>query len=179
MLSDKIKTSLLRYWRNRNYIASLEVDTSYGDVEDVMAVKDDHIVVVEVKVSLADLKVDSKKRKHKKIANSSVRNMANHYYFCVPLDLRDKALSYVEKHYPSFGLMIYNEEDALVETVYYGRRRTKPYIKMGGKPICVVKRAKRVTKSFSRILSKNIISSMSNRLTRLMELKFYIEEDNG
>lgn len=177
MLSDKIKTSLLRYWRSRNYAASVEVHSSYGDIEDVVAFKDNHVVVVEVKISISDLKQDSKKRKHKKLARKNHRYMANHYYFCVPEELQDEALEEISKSYPEFGLMIYKEDEAIIETVYYGRKKTKPYKQMGGKPISVVKKAKRVTKNRDSYFKKAIINSLANKLARLMELKFYMEED--
>ncbi len=176
MLSDKIKTSLLRYWRSKNYWASFEVHSPYGDIEDIVAFKETHIVVVEIKISLSDLKRDIKKKKHKKIAKRSYRYMANHYYFCVPKELEEKALKYIEKKHPLFGLMIYDGDKAKVETIYFGKRNPKPYIQMGGKPISVTRRAKKIAKNPQKSFIKSAMNSMCNQLTRLMEKKFYMGE---
>ena len=176
LLSDKIKTSLLRYWRTRSYIASMEVHSPYGDIEDIVAFKDNHVVVVEVKTSIADLKKDSKKRKHKKIARQNHRYMANHYYFCVPSELEEETLIVMKDRYPDFGLMVFDESEAIVETVFFGRKKV-PYKQVGGKAIRVVRVAKRLTKNRDGAFIKAVVNSLANKLTRMMELKFYIGED--
>jgi len=94
MTADQIKAVIASYWRyvRQCPVIALEVNhnlSSYADEEraDVLAVdKNRFLIETEVKVTLADLRRDAKKSKHRDFQYNR-RCIARYFYFAVPRDI--------------------------------------------------------------------------------------------
>jgi len=103
--SYEIKTALMRYFRwQRQFICAEEVGLG-GGWADILADTGEQIYEVEVKVSKADLKNESKKRKH----NKDWGHKANKFYICVPEYLIKDALKWVNKTDKRYGVIEYRD----------------------------------------------------------------------
>ena len=99
MTADNIKAVIASYWRyiRQCPVIALEVSynlSSYASEEraDVLAVdKNRFLIETEVKVTLADLKRDVKKTKHRGFREGLSRCVARHFYFAVPEDIANEA----------------------------------------------------------------------------------------
>ena len=130
MNSDIVKALCLQYWRyeKQTVVVALEADGM-----DVACIKNRYLVETEVKISIADLKKDAEKEKHFRIRKllglpvdgivsapfSAHQFHALHedvdwikkwfhvhqYYFAVPDDICDKALTVINDIYPYAGLL--------------------------------------------------------------------------
>ena len=90
--SDQIKAVIASYWRyvRQCPVIALEVNSnlsSYSGEEtaDVMAVdKSRYLIETEVKLNLADMRRDIKKKKHRDFSDGRPRCVARYFYFAVP-----------------------------------------------------------------------------------------------
>ena len=110
--SRHIKLALLEYFRyRRQFIVSTEVFTA-GGIGDIVAHNDKTYIEVEIKISKSDLYNELRNKKHKhnfcfKEYDNGHYRVPNKFYFCVPIDLVDKAKSLIKKLNPKYGLMVY------------------------------------------------------------------------
>lgn len=127
MNSDQIKAVVASYWRYvRQYpVIALEVSSnlsSYSgdEMADVLAVdKNRYLIETEVKVTLADLKRDAKKSKHRAFRdNLPTRCVARHFYFAVPRNIANKASLICDDLYPYAGVLGLNGLDEYGVEVY-------------------------------------------------------------
>ena len=109
--SDQIKAIVASYWRyiKQCPVIALEVNSnlsSYSGEEmaDVLAVdKNRFLVETEVKVSLADLRRDIEKDKHRSFSRGTCA--ARYFYFAVPQSLANVARLICDELYPYAGVL--------------------------------------------------------------------------
>lgn len=144
--------SYFRFQRSFGYVCSECVHNA-----DVNAYNEKSLVEVEIKISKSDFKheFDGKARwktyKHKKYNESKKSNsyiVPNQFYFCVPIEMKEWALNYLDKNYDKYGLMVYN-----------------PDVLNGRYHIHVIKTAKKLhtNKQGIRVL-RQLVSRMSSEL---------------
>lgn len=116
MTADQVKAVIAAYWRYvlQCPVIALEVNSNlspYSDGEraDVLAVnKNRFLVETEVKVTLADLKRDAQKEKHRAFREDRLKYAARHLYFAVPKDIANDARVICDNYYPYVGLLATN-----------------------------------------------------------------------
>jgi len=142
MTADNIKAVIASYWRyiRQCPVIALEVSSnlsSYADEEraDVLAVdKNRFLIETEVKVTLADLKRDVKKTKHRGFREGLSRCVARHFYFAVPEDIANEACRICTDLYPYAGVLGTNGLDEYGVVIYRnprplaGERLTYPQV---------------------------------------------------
>lgn len=112
MNSNEVKATILAYWRYSRQCPLVAIEgwcelEIYGELADVLAVtKDRWLIETEIKVTLADLKSDIKKEKHKWFINGRSRlNKTHHFYFATPKDIANEAKLIINDLYPYAGLL--------------------------------------------------------------------------
>ena len=132
MTAEEIKAVVASYWRyvKQCPVVALEVDYnletySGGERADVLAVnKNRFLIETEVKVTLADLKRDAKKKKHRGFSSRfPVRGITKYFYFAVPQDIANDAKLICADTYPYAGVLALNSLNELLIMVY---REAKP-----------------------------------------------------
>jgi len=127
MNADQVKAVAASYWRyvRQCPVIALEVNAKlspYSGEEraDVLAVnKDRFLIETEVKVTLADLKRDAKKAKHRAFRdNLPTKCVARYFYFAVPRDIANKASLICDDLYPYAGVLGANGLDEYGVEVY-------------------------------------------------------------
>lgn len=111
--SKFLKSVLLSYFRfKRGMICATEVAYYYG-IADILCTDYKKIIEVEIKTSKADLKNDFLKKKgtkYKALKGEIVsKYIPNMFYICVPENLKNDALDYIQKYNPKFGLLVFEE----------------------------------------------------------------------
>ena len=130
MTADQIKAVIVSYWRyvRQCPVIALEVNSnlsSYSgeEIADVLAVdKNRFLIETEVKVTLADLKRDVKKSKHRDFQDNR-RCIARYFYFAVPRDIANQVKLICDDRYPYAGVLASNGLDEYGVEVY---RNAKP-----------------------------------------------------
>jgi hypothetical protein len=127
-----LKLALMEYFRfTRQWVC---VDECL--LADVVADTGKTIIEVEVKVSKYDLlKGEERSRrkinKHKRFkVQWSTRGVPNMYYFCVPIELGDDALKYVEGLNPKYGVIVYDPNTKMVQMIKGAARLHSDYCGM-------------------------------------------------
>ena len=130
MTSDQIKAIIASYWRyvRQCPVIALEVDSNLNtfvdERADVLAVdKDRFLIETEVKITLADLKRDAKKRKHRDFSDGRSRCAARHFYFAVPREIANDVKLICDDLFPYAGVLGTNGLDEYGVEVY---RQAKP-----------------------------------------------------
>lgn len=106
MNSHKMKALVASYWRyvRQCPVVGLEVEDGGGELADVMAVdKKRYLVETEIKTSLADLKRDIKKKKHRRFREG--RAVVRHFYFAVPSVLAAETKRICDGGFPYAGIL--------------------------------------------------------------------------
>jgi len=119
--AEQIKAAVASYYRyERQYpLVAFEVSSQLegwaGEVADVLVVDQHrHLIEVEVKLSIADLKRDVKKLKHQAFrntikGNTMIRRMPTHlFYFAVPQEIANKVKPICDEFFPYAGIMAVN-----------------------------------------------------------------------
>lgn len=121
MNSDLLKNEILKYFRFKRqfYLCATEVNNGF-EIADILVSNGKKIIEIEIKISYSDFLADFKKRKHKKvyIGNNIYRLdylKANKFYFCIPHDLKEKCLEYLNKNNLPYGLYVFNGSLNLVK----------------------------------------------------------------
>ncbi len=117
MNSKHLKCALLSYFRyKRQYICVDECNSGFNEQADVLVDTGTLFLEIEIKVSKADLCAEKNKTKHKAFKGDYINkfNMhvkpewgANKFSLCVPEELKDYALKWIEEVNPKYGLIIY------------------------------------------------------------------------
>ena len=148
MKSFEVKNKLIHYFRikRRYFFIATEVGKYNADV---LVANSKEIIECEVKVSLADLKKDLKKKKHTIYANSRTHYCPNKFYFAVPTELVDAALLLTENS--PYGVI----------SVLEGKLLKK------SKKCKIIKRAKLLKSRYCSKLESQIIKRMGSELLSL------------
>jgi len=138
---EQLKAVIASYWRyvRQCPVIALEVShnlSAYAEERaDVLAVdKNRFLIETEVKVTLADLKRDAMKSKHRAFRESLPRVVARHFYFAVPKDIANKARPICTDLYPYAGVLGTNGTDEYGVVIYRqakflsGKRLTYPQV---------------------------------------------------
>ena len=124
---QQLKAIIASYWRyvRQCPVIALEVNanlSSYSDGEraDVLAVdKNRFLIETELKVTLADLRRDAKKSKHRAFREKSPTScVARYFYFAVPKDIANKACPICNDLYPYAGVLGTNGLDEYGVVIY-------------------------------------------------------------
>ena len=110
--SDQIKAIVASYWRyvRQCPVIALEVNSNLGsysgeEMADVLTVdKNRYLIETEVKITLADLKRDVKKSKHRNF-QANCHCVARHFYFAVPREIANDAKFICDDFYPYAGVL--------------------------------------------------------------------------
>lgn len=142
MNSEQLKAIIASYWRyvRQCPVIALEVShnlSAYADEEraDVLAVdKDRFLIETEVKLTLADLRRDAKKLKHRDFREKQLRCVARYFYFAVPREIANAAKPICDQLYPYAGVLGTNGLDEYGVEIYRspkplaGKRLTFPQV---------------------------------------------------
>lgn len=131
MTADQVKAVVASYWRyvRQCPVIALEVNANLSsfsgeEMADVLAVnKNRFLIETEVKVTLADLRRDAKKLKHRDFRESRLRCVAKYFYFAVPKGIANEAKLVCDEAYPYAGVLGINGLDEYGVSVY---REAKP-----------------------------------------------------
>ena len=123
---EQLKAVIASYWRyvRQCPVIALEVShnlSAYAEERaDVLAVnKNRFLIETEVKVTLADLKRDARKSKHRAFRdNLPTRCVARYFYFAVPKDIANKACPICNDLYPYAGVLGTNGLDEYGVVIY-------------------------------------------------------------
>jgi hypothetical protein len=169
-LTKLIKAKVLKYFRyKRRCIVSTEVLYYNSYIADVLALfEDDTFCEIEVKVDKSDLNEDlNKGRKvwHKLQGFKVVENvkgkhdlfedvncsslLPNYFYYCVPLEMVDYTLKFIDDVNSKYGLLAYNPIKNEIESV---------------------KKAIKIHDEKSKSLRKNLIARVSSELVFMYDL---------
>jgi hypothetical protein len=113
MTSEQIKAVIASYWRyvKQCPVIALEANSdlsSYSGAEmaDVLAVnKNRFLIETEVKISLADLKRDAGKSKHRHFREGWFKYPTHHFYFATPKDIANAAKLICDDLFPYAGVL--------------------------------------------------------------------------
>ena len=123
--SHQIKAAIASYWRyvRQCPIVALEVNFNLSsfsgeEMADVLAVDDNHFLIeTEIKVTLADLRRDARKKKHQKFLENR-RDVTRYFYFAVPRDIANEAKLICDNLFPYAGVLSVNGTDEYEVQVY-------------------------------------------------------------
>ena len=138
--AEEIKAVVASYWRyvKQCPVVALEVNSNLsswsGELADVLAVnKNRFLIETEIKVTLADLRRDVKKSKHRHFRECR-HYVTKYFYFAVPKDIANAAKLICADTYPyagilgidglnEFGVLVYREAKPLT-----GKRLAYPQV---------------------------------------------------
>lgn len=131
MNSEQLKAIIASYWRyiRQCPVIAIEVSSnlsSYSgdEMADVLAVgKERYLIETEVKITLADLRRDAKKSKHRAFRSNLTRCAARYFYFAVPRGIANDAKLTCDELYPYAGILGVDGTDEYGVEVY---REPKP-----------------------------------------------------
>ncbi len=110
--SDAIKAAVASYWRYTRqcplvaFECSTKLTPREGELADVVAVTEgQQLIVVEVKISLADFRKDRKKNHHAQFRHDTGILPVTYFYFAVPSDLANKVAYLCDQIYPYAGVL--------------------------------------------------------------------------
>jgi hypothetical protein len=186
MTADQIKAVIASYWRyvRQCPVIALEVSanlSSYSgdEMADVLAVnKNRFLIETEVKITLADLRRDAKKKKHLNFQDR--RCVARYFYFAVPREIANDAKPICDDFYPYAGILGTNGSDEYGVEVY---REAKP---LAGKRLTYPQVLRIIFNQSSTVcrLAKKVEEMARVRQNLEAQLKEYrdmkrLEADNG
>ncbi len=127
--SQLIKTGLLCYYRFKCGAEGVATEVSTGiGIADIVAINRDHEVIeVEVKVSKSDLKSEATKKEVKHILLSNIKEVygsgsfvnarPHRFYYCVPPEMEDSTIQFVNEFNPNYGVMVFNPTSIPEESI--------------------------------------------------------------
>lgn len=104
-----IKFCLISYFKfRRNWLACDEIFTMGHEIADILVNTGKEIREIEIKVSKSDLwNGEKRKNKHKpEYINSQSSGRANKFYICVPEELKEEAIKWVDSIDKRYGILI-------------------------------------------------------------------------
>ena len=157
--SNYIKLSLLAYYRYVNKF--IYVCTEAINYADVIALKKDKLVEIEVKVSKSDLKADFHKPKHRLYLNAETniktkptRIIPNEFYFCTTRQLQEDALQLIKEYNNNYGLMICDNIGFIGDNIKV-IKKAKPLHNQIPKPTYFEAVAKRMSNMIINFMKEN------------------------
>lgn len=113
--SNTIKASLLSYYRfKRGYICVDECQCTSYEISDILVDTGKAILDIEIKISKSDLiRGEARKKKHEyykkveKFPYAGKRRHPNKFFICVPENLKEVAIQWVEETNKNYGIIIY------------------------------------------------------------------------
>lgn len=117
LTANEIKAKVARYWRYERQCPMVAVEASCrldawndGGQADVLAVtKDRYLIETEVKMSLADMRKDKNKPKHRSFRAADGIYPTHNFYFAVPYKLGAKACWVRNQLFPYAGILVFDE----------------------------------------------------------------------
>lgn len=116
--SDAIKAAVASYWRYTRQcpLVAFECNARLkpwgGELADVVVVTEgQQLLIVEVKISLADFRKDRKKSQHTHFSKDTGILPVTYFYFAVPLDLANKVSYLCDQLYPYAGVLSCRSND--------------------------------------------------------------------
>jgi hypothetical protein len=111
----EMKAEQAAYWRFKRQMPVVAVEALSEDV--IVITRGRKLYIIEIKVSISDLRRDIDKSKHAAIRDrvglplfdyqkSRYGLVPNAFYFAVPFDIEDKAEKVIEELYPYAGLLV-------------------------------------------------------------------------
>ncbi len=116
-----IKYCLICYFKfRRNWIACDEITTLGFEIADILVDTGKEIREIEIKISKSDLwNGEKRKNKHKPAyINSQSLSRANKFYICVPEELKEEAIKWVDSIDKRYGILICGNEEQLKHCWY-------------------------------------------------------------
>lgn len=176
MNAEEIKTLVMCYWRFARGCTYVACEFNYGSADVISATpRGQNIYDTEVKVSIADMKKELSKIKHRFAqkglwGQDKYHLWANYFYFAVPETMQNKALAIIQNYFPYAGLLVVKDYQQYLES------NERPYI---NPPIAEVKRPQRFQtfasanpETLAR-LAKGMSNSLCSKAYELMRLKVY------
>lgn len=114
--ADELKVLVMGYWRFIRNCPIVAMEYEYGAADVLSVTPEGMVIETEVKVSVADMKREAKKPKHRDMQGGSSR--WHYFYFAVPQALEDKAKAIIEETYPYAGLLVVKPIDPEVNPCY-------------------------------------------------------------
>jgi len=112
--AEWLKARVANYWRFHKQAIAVAIEANYSECDVLVLTKSNLLVECEIKRTLQDLKRDSVKRKHYRMANNGTDKgygySKHKFYFAVPESIKDKALAVVEETYPYAGLLVVTQD---------------------------------------------------------------------
>ncbi|SRR6266566_2636807 len=131
MNSLQMKAEIAAYWRFKRQMPLVAVEALNEDV--IVITRGRKLYVIEIKVSVSDLRRDIDKPKHAAIRDrvglplfDQMRprygSVPNAFYFAIPQEIADKAEKVIEELYPYAGLLISNDYNRILGHGTYVKR---------------------------------------------------------
>jgi len=102
--SVNIKAALLFYFRFKRQGIFLTECNIEGPIADIYGYLSSFSYEIEVKISISDLRNEIKKDRYK----WNCENEASYYYFCVPIEILDKAQKFINSNFPNAGIIAWD-----------------------------------------------------------------------
>lgn len=134
MNSEQLKATMASYWRYEKQcpVVALEVNSTLTTLAkderaDILAITQRQMLIeTEIKISLADLRKDIKKRKHRDYHYNPPQGVTHYFYFAVPLAIANETKLICDDLYPYAGILGSDGGNELGVRVY---RNPKPLSK--------------------------------------------------
>jgi hypothetical protein len=112
--ADAMKAAVASYWRyQRQYpVVAFEASDHWaGELADILVLDhwppltpETHLIEIEVKISLADLRRDKDKHKHRHFRNGTSK-LVSYFYFAVPVEIGNTVALLCDNLYPYAGVL--------------------------------------------------------------------------
>ena len=123
--SDTIKAAVASYFRYQRqcplvaFECNARLKSWGGELADVVVVNEDkQLLIVEVKISLADFRKDKRKRQHTHFSKDTGILPVTYFYFAVPKELANKVAYICDDIYPYAGVLSWSNSEFDVVEVF-------------------------------------------------------------
>jgi len=123
--SDTIKAAVASYFRYQRqcplvaFECNARLEPWGGELADVVVVNEGkQLLVVEVKISLADFRKDKRKRQHTHFSKDTGILPVTYFYFAVPKELANKVAYICDDIYPYAGVLSWSNSEFDVVEVF-------------------------------------------------------------
>lgn len=117
--SDAIKAAVASYWRYTRQcpLVAFECNARLkpwgGELADVVVVNEGkQLLIVEVKISLADFRKDKRKSQHAHFSKDTGILPVTYFYFAVPKELANKVAYICDDIYPYAGVLSWSNDNS-------------------------------------------------------------------
>ena len=102
--ADAIKASVAAYWRYERQCPIVAFESGYNLADVLVLNHENCLIEIEVKVSLADLRRDKEKPKHRSFRNG-MSDQVSFFYFAVPVEIANTIAQLCDNLYPYAGVL--------------------------------------------------------------------------